>query len=345
MNLRTITRGDTIVAGGALLLLIASFLPYYSDETQYGSYSYNGWDQALWPLTQAVYWLGVIAAVLYLVPRFRPMDRAIAGLTLPQWGTALGVAAAWSALWGLFSEGEHGFGAFLTLLFALVLAFGVVAGGQVPALKAPLLPNRPPAAVQPGAMGHPGAMGQPGQPGMYPQQGGAYAYPYGQQGQPGQPGQPGPGQQGPGQQGPMGAQPAGYGYPQPGPAQQQPGAGYGYPQPSTGAQQQAPQAQQPQQGGQPQQAQQPQPQPQPSQEQGGAGAPAAGGAEPFAPFWFAVPEVRQLVPVDNPAGGVVGELHPGVWYLAVDARGAALVAQTQEGAQGLLQNTSGIQRG
>ena len=41
----------------------------------------------------------------------------------------------------------------------------------------------------------------------------------------------------------------------------------------------------------------------------------------------------------------VAELTPGTWYLAVDQRGAALVAQTQDGRRGVLQDTSGIQRG
>lgn len=43
--------------------------------------------------------------------------------------------------------------------------------------------------------------------------------------------------------------------------------------------------------------------------------------------------------------GPVGELVPGTWYLAVEQRGAALVAQLQDGTQGVLADTSGIQRG
>ena len=41
----------------------------------------------------------------------------------------------------------------------------------------------------------------------------------------------------------------------------------------------------------------------------------------------------------------IAELAPGTWYLAVEQRGPGLVAQTQDGRRGVLQDTSGIQRG
>lgn len=123
-------------------------------------------------------------------------------------------------------------------------------------------------------------------------------------------------------------QPGGYGYP----GAQQPGGvqpgGYGYPgagapgQPSYGGAQ----------SGQPTQ---------PGAEQQATAQP--GGAE-FAPFWFAVPVARPLYGEDG-APTPIAELAPGTWYLAVEQRGAALVAQTQDGRRGVLQDTSGIQRG
>ena len=39
------------------------------------------------------------------------------------------------------------------------------------------------------------------------------------------------------------------------------------------------------------------------------------------------------------------ELAPGTWYLAVEQRGQSLIAQTQDGRRGVLQDTTGIQRG
>ncbi|MGH8971283.1 MAG: hypothetical protein ACRDV1_15190, partial [Actinomycetes bacterium] len=125
---------------------------------------------------------------------------------------------------------------------------------------------------------------------------------------------------------PGGPQPGQHGQPQPGqpqPGQPQPG------QPQPGQ----PQPGQPQPG-QPQQAQQP-------------GGPAAGGGAPdpnFQPFWFAVPVARPLFGEDG-SPQPVAELAPGTWYLAVEQRGQALIAQTQDGRKGVLQDTSGIQRG
>ncbi|MFC9298611.1 hypothetical protein ACFTWH_28170 [Streptomyces sp. NPDC057011] len=115
--------------------------------------------------------------------------------------------------------------------------------------------------------------------------------------------------------------------------QPQPGAGYGYP----GGQQPQPYGNTPQPappyGGTPQDAGQQAPAPTP--------APAAD----FAPFWFAVPVARPLFAEDG-SPTQIAELAPGTWYLAVEQRGAsALVAQTQDGRRGVLNDTSGIQRG
>ncbi|MFS4097645.1 hypothetical protein [Streptomyces sp. AF1A] len=110
----------------------------------------------------------------------------------------------------------------------------------------------------------------------------------------------------------------------------QPPGGYGYP----GAQPQQPYGAQPQPG-----------QPFGQQSPAAQGAPAPQGAAPdFSPFWFAVPVTRPLFPEDG-SPAPIAELAPGTWYLAVEQRGAALVAQTQDGRRGVLQDTSGIQRG
>ncbi|MDG9716023.1 DUF5336 domain-containing protein [Streptomyces sp. DH24] len=107
----------------------------------------------------------------------------------------------------------------------------------------------------------------------------------------------------------------------------QPQGGYGYPG-----------AQQPAFGGQPQQGQ-----PQPGQPYGGQPQPGQPAGD-FSPFWFAVPVPRPLFPEDG-SPTPIAELAPGTWYLAVEQRGQALVAQTQDGRRGVLQDTSGIQRG
>lgn len=303
MNLRALTRGDAAVAGGAVLLFIASFLPYWTVDCGDSRYctSTNAWSTALFPVLPSIYLLGIIAAVLILVQRFQgpaATNRQVLGLRLDQWGIAFAVTALWTSIWSLGGGGDsnprlgfsagHGFGAWLGLIALIVLAGAAAASPLVPALKAPLVTDRP----------------------AVPYQGG---YPV-----PGQPGQPQPGQYGYPAQGhdpAFGAQPTpgGYGYPAAGqPQPGQPGAPV-----------------QPQDAGAPA--------PQPAQ----AGAPAAD----FQPFWFAVPAPRQLAPKDNPAGAPVGEVVPGTWYLAVEQRGAALVAQLPDGSQGVLADTTGIQRG
>ncbi|MCG6493319.1 hypothetical protein [Kitasatospora sp. A2-31] len=302
MNLRALTRGDAAVAGAAVLLFIASFLPYWTVDCSgryCGDTSTNAWDSDLFPILPSVFLLGIIAAALILVQRFQgaaAANRQVLGLRLDQWGIAFAVTALWTSIWALGGgpKGlDHGFGAWLAVIALIVLAGAAAAGPLVPALKAPLVTDKP-AAPQGFAGGYPGP--QPGQPGQY--------------------GYPAQGQD------PLQAQSPAFGG--------QPG-GYGYP---------APQAGQP---GQPQDAAaQAAPQPAPAvQAQPGPAAPAAD----FAPFWFAVPAPRQLAPKDNPAGGPVGELIPGTWYLAVEQRGTALVAQLQDGTQGVLVDTTGIQRG
>ncbi|MDA4887117.1 DUF5336 domain-containing protein [Streptomyces sp. MPA0124] len=281
MNIRSLTRGDGVVIGAAVLLLIASFLDIYSIEGAPDSADIP----TLWgsgPVVLGVVLAGVIGAALVVVSHAMPQPRKVAGLDLGQFGIAFTVFAAWCALGNIFDPAgafdndggldnvSAGMGLILALIATLVMAAAAVATPLVPALKGSLVPAARPAAPQP----------------------------YGGQPQ------------------------GGYGYPG---AQQQPyGAQPGQPGPSFGGQ---PQPGQPQPG-QPQAPQQAQAQP----------------AGDFSPFWFAVPVPRPLFAEDG-SPTPIAELAPGTWYLAVEQRGANLVAQTQDGRRGVLQDTSGIQRG
>ncbi|MBM9508083.1 hypothetical protein [Actinacidiphila acididurans] len=280
MNIRSLTRGDGAVIGAAVLLLIASFLPFFSLDLGDGSKSASSWSPALFPLLPTVTLGALATAALFVFARQQP-GRQVIGLTLDQWGTALGVFVGWAAFWSIFSTvipsamgSNHGVskgaGAWLTFIFGIGLAVVAVLNNRLPALKAPLMGATP--APQPYVAGGP------------------------------QPYAAGPPQ-------------AGYGYP--GGAQSVEG-GYGQP----AAQQQSPYGA---------------PAPQPT-------AAAAKPAGDFSAFWFAVPVPRPLYSEDG-TGGQIAELTPGTWYLAVDQRGAALVAQTQDGRRGVLQDSSGIQRG
>ncbi|MGP3979665.1 hypothetical protein [Streptomyces sp. KR80] len=262
MNIRSLTRGDGVVIGAAVLLFIASFLDFYSCDGPLCREVPSTWDSRLFPVLPSIFLAGLIAAGLIVSARFQPAERKILGLGLEQWGMALAVFAAWTALWTLIGGGDvdKGSGQILGVIATLVLVAGALLPARVPALKAPLLPA--------------------------PRQ-----------------------QQAPS---PYGVNPnPGYGYP----AQQGAPSGYGA-QPG---------------GAQPYGGQHP-------------GQPGPAGGGDFAPFWFAVPVARPLYAEDG-SPTPVAELAPGTWYLAVDQRGPALVAQTQDGRRGILQDTSGIQRG
>ncbi|TQJ87787.1 DUF5336 domain-containing protein [Streptomyces sp. SLBN-31] len=271
MNIRSLTRGDGVVIGAAVLLFIASFLDIFSVDGADGIDMPNAWGSG--PLLMSVVLAGIIGAALIVVARGLPQAPKVAGLDLGQFGVALAVFAAWSALGNIFdpaggannvgagssSGPDAGIGLILALIAALVLAGAAIATPLVPALQAALIPAPKPQATQP-----------------------------------------------------YGAQPPG---------------GYGYPG-----------AQQPQYGGQPQPGQ-----PYGAQPQPGQGQPQPAGGE-FSPFWFAVPVPRPLFAEDG-SPTPIAELAPGTWYLAVEQRGPGLVAQTQDGRRGVLQDTSGIQRG
>jgi len=274
VNIRSLTRGDGVVIGAAVVLFIASFLNLYSYSASGFSDSQSVWDNLGTGL--GTYMGAVIGAALIVINRCMPQQRKVLGLDLGMVGTGFTVLSAWTLFWTLVDVPDHidaGSGLVLGFIAALVLAAGAIATPLVPALQAGLVPAPKPIAPQP-----------------------------------------------------YGAQPP---------------AGYGYP----GAQG-APQPQQPY-GAQPPQQQVQQPG-QPFGQQQPAAAPA-GGAAPqpapadFSPFWFAVPVARPLFAEDG-SPAPIAELTPGTWYLAVEQRGAALVAQTQDGRRGVLQDTSGIQR-
>ncbi|GAX49793.1 DUF5336 domain-containing protein [Streptomyces olivochromogenes] len=276
MNIRSLTRGDGVVIGAAVLLFIASFLDIFSiDDVNVAGQKYSYDSPGIWssgPFVFSVLLAGIFGAGLVVASRALPRVPKVAGLDLGPFGVALTVFAAWSALGNIFDPAGGGSGSvspgaglILSLIATLVMAAAAIATPLVPALQVGLVPAPKPAAPQPyggqpqGGYGYPGAQ-QPGQPyGGQPQQGQAF-----------------------------GAQPS-----------------------------------------QPQQAPAPQPQPP---------------AGDFSPFWFAVPVPRPLFAEDG-SQAPIAELAPGTWYLAVEQRGANLVAQTQDGRRGVLQDTSGIQRG
>ncbi|MFF7727730.1 hypothetical protein [Streptomyces sp. NPDC008001] len=281
MNIRSLTRGDGVVIGAAVLLFIASFLSFYSYDCTSAicAPEPNGWKAGLFPVLPSIFLAGIIAAALVVAARFQPEGRKLVGLELGQWGTAFAVFAAWSSLWTIIGGAQGvspGVGQILGLIANAALAGAALMTPRTPALKAPLVSAPGPQAPSPyGAGPNPGY----GYPGPGAQAGAAGPYGGGQQSYGGQPGQAD----------------ASLG-----------GAAAAAPQPA-------------------------------------AGQPAAPAGD-FAPFWFAVPVPRPLYGEDG-SPTQIAELAPGTWYLAVEQRGQALVAQTQDGRRGVLQDTTGIQRG
>ncbi len=106
MNIRSLTRGDGVVIGAAVLLFIASFLDNYSYDGD------NGLDMpSLWssgPVLLGVVLAGLIGAALVVVARALPQPRKVAGLELGPFGVAFTLFAAWSALGNVIDGGRPG---------------------------------------------------------------------------------------------------------------------------------------------------------------------------------------------------------------------------------------------
>lgn len=179
MNIRSLTRGDGVVIGAAVLLFIASFLRLY--DTNF--VETNAWDGLGTGL--GLYMGGVIGAALIVVNRCLPQPRKVAGLDLGTVGTAFSVLVAWILFWNLVDvpgSVDAGAGLILGFIAALLMAAAAVATPLVPALQGTLIPAPKPIAPQPygaqppGGYGYPGAQPQPygGQPqpfgGTQPQQ-------------------------------------------------------------------------------------------------------------------------------------------------------------------------------
>lgn len=174
MNIRSLTRGDGVVIGAAVLLFIASFLDFYSAP---GVDAPSAWDTDVFHLAlPSIFLLAFIAVGLLVTARLQPAGRQLLGLPFQAWGTVLSVAAAWSALWALITcptGADLGAGAVIGFLATAVLAGVTLFGPKVPALAGQLIPDPKPAVAPVPPYG-----GQPQQPGA------GYGYPGGQEPQP-----------------------------------------------------------------------------------------------------------------------------------------------------------------
>lgn len=280
MNIRSLTRGDGVVIGAAVVLFIASFLGLSSVDCPTGvdcsGYdSPNAWD--FLGLVMSMFVTGIVGAGLIVVGRGMP-GRKVAGLDLGQFGVALTIFALWTSFWNIIDADNAGAGMILGLLSSIVLAGGALATPLVPALKAPSWaprsrrsPRRTASRATPARVTATRA----------PSSGRTVASRVSRSRRTGARSRVSPVPVSPRRADSRGrrvrsrtVRPSGN----------------------------------------------------------------------FEAFWFAVPVARPLYGEDG-SPSPIAELAPGTWYLAVEQRGPGLIAQTQDGRRGLLQDTTGIQRG
>jgi hypothetical protein len=126
-KINTLSNGEKLAAGGGVLMVIASFLPWYKiDFAGLVSVSRSGWQSpgAIWSV------LAVFAAIALLIAILGPK---FANLTLPNlgtitWGQAflgLGAAAVLFLVIKFINESSYlSFGFYLGFIAALAMAAG-----------------------------------------------------------------------------------------------------------------------------------------------------------------------------------------------------------------------------
>jgi hypothetical protein len=122
---------EKLISGGGILMLIASFLPWYKydfgiEEFASISVSRNGWESpgAIWSVLAVIIAVVMVAAVLG--PKFANMKLPDLGkYTVGQALLAAGVACAVLVLLKLISESSYlSFGFYLGIIAAAALAAG-----------------------------------------------------------------------------------------------------------------------------------------------------------------------------------------------------------------------------
>ena len=125
-KINALSNGEKLIAGGGIVILVASFLPWYSIDVLGVSFTRNGWESpgALWSLLAVI--IGVVMAAAVVVPKFSDMKLPDLGsITWPQAHLGLGAAALVLVIIKFLNESsELGFGFYIGFLAALALAAG-----------------------------------------------------------------------------------------------------------------------------------------------------------------------------------------------------------------------------
>lgn len=132
MDLKKLTTGDWVVGVSGVVLLIASFLPWYEYELLgFGSESRNGWEWFLWGILPTL--IGIALVALVVIQRFTDVKLPDVGSV--SWGQIALIAAAIAAvlvlLKLLIGESTAGFDADrqFGIYVATLAALGLVVGG------------------------------------------------------------------------------------------------------------------------------------------------------------------------------------------------------------------------
>jgi hypothetical protein len=126
-KLNSLSNGEKLIAGGGVVLLIASFLPWYSiDLGGLATFSRNGWQSpgAIWSLLAVI--IGVVMAGAILGPKFANIQLPDLGsITWPQAHLGLGGLALVFIILKFINESSYlSFGFYLGALAAIALAVG-----------------------------------------------------------------------------------------------------------------------------------------------------------------------------------------------------------------------------
>lgn len=128
-KLNALSLGEKLIVGGGILMLIASFLPWYSVDLGiegFGSITRNGWESpgAIWSILATL--IAVVMAGAVLALRFGNMNAPDMGsITLGQAFLGAGAAVAVFVLLKLINESSSiAFGFFLGIIAAAALAAG-----------------------------------------------------------------------------------------------------------------------------------------------------------------------------------------------------------------------------
>jgi hypothetical protein len=125
-KINALSNGEKLIAGGGILMLIASFLPWYKVSVLGFSVSFNGWEApgAIWSVLAVI--ISVILAAAVLAPKLGNMQLPNLGtVTYGQVFLGGGVLVALCIILKLINESSSmSYGFFLGILAAAAIAGG-----------------------------------------------------------------------------------------------------------------------------------------------------------------------------------------------------------------------------